>query len=66
MPRGDAGASPLSISVCWDPHCRMAPPATFPASPICPCITLEQPGSARRAEALVKGTPGHEIAFLAS
>lgn len=65
MPRGDTGASHLLISMCWDPHCCMASPATFPASPPCLCIALEQPGSATMAKALVKGSPGHEIAFLA-
>lgn len=54
MPRGDAGATSL-ISMCWVPQCCMAFPATFPASPACLCIALEQPGSARMAKALEKG-----------
>lgn len=65
MPGGDAGASHLLISMCWDPRCCRASPAMFPASPACLCIALEQAGSARMAKALVKGSPGHEIAFLA-
>lgn len=65
MPRGDAGASQLLISMWWDLHYCIASPATSLSSPACLCTALEQPVSARMAKALVKGSPGHEIAFLA-